>query len=1043
MKFVANLDLNKNQLLNARLQNLATTPAGMLEGQLYFDTTDDAAYIKSSKGLEKISGLTASEITDMINASGETVSNSNLSTEVNDAINKRHTQNTDIGTTSSTFYLGGTGGVKLKNSSGTVQVRNSTDNAFVNLQAKDITSEGVLAVKGVTYLGDNATTDSTTIKGLAKVISKTTKASGSNSIDTFRVEDSVGGELFSVKENGDTIIGGVLTVNGTGETTFAGNVSIGGALNVADGTTATADMSGDNLTLTGDLNVNGNTVLGDNASQDTTLIKGFTSIESKTTKELGSESANAFQVMDSSGTGLLEVRENGNTIIGGVLTVTGTGESNFAGDVNIGGALTVDKNATVNADFTGADLTLTGNLVVQGNTEIGDNASVDITTIKGATTIYSKTTKVLGSTTANAFQVLDSTGDGLFEVKENGDTVIGGVLTVSGTGESTFTGDVSIGGALTVDKNTTATADMSGESLTLTGDLNVHGDTVLGDNAAVDKTTIKGLTRVVSKTTKVLGDAGVDAFRVEDSTGGELFSVRENGNTVIGGVLTVNGEGQSNFTGDVSIGGALTVDKNATVNADFTGTDLTLTGNLVVQGNTEIGDNAAVDITTIKGATTIYSKTTKELGSTTANAFQVLDSAGDGLFEVKENGDTVIGGVLTVSGTGESTFTGDVSIGGALTVDKNTTATADMSGESLTLTGDLNVHGDTVLGDNAAVDKTTIKGLTRVISKTTKATGSSSVDSFRVEDSVGASLFAVKENGDTVIGGVLTVNGTGESTFSGDVNIAGSINVAENATVNADFTGDSLELTGNLTVNGDTTLGNDVGDTTTVIGNVVLPSSTIIGGVTQASISDAVNKKHGQNSDVGTSSQTFYIGGAGGAKIKHSDGEIQVRNSADNSFADIRVRNLYTEGPMTSIISNEVKIGDSDILLNSDITTSIQNSDGGITVKRLKSDNITRADAKMTFNDSTGRWESSFGSVDSLKTKTVAQKHTEVIGDGTATSFTVTHGLGTRAVTVTVAESSSPFGMVMPDIEMTTLDTITVMFGSAPTAGEYTVTITG
>ena len=52
------------------------------------------------------------------------------------------------------------------------------------------------------------------------------------------------------------------------------------------------------------------------------------------------------------------------------------------------------------------------------------------------------------------------------------------------------------------------------------------------------------------------------------------------------------------------------------------------------------------------------------------NVFQVVDSAASPvpLFEVRQNGDTVIGGILTVNGTGTSTFAGDVSIGGNLTV---------------------------------------------------------------------------------------------------------------------------------------------------------------------------------------------------------------------------------------------------------------------------------------------------------------------------------------------------------------------------------------
>lgn len=65
-----------------------------------------------------------------------------------------------------------------------------------------------------------------------------------------------------------------------------------------------------------------------------------------------------------------------------------------------------------------------------------------------------------------------------------------------------------------------------------------------------------------------------------------------------------------------------------------------------------------------------------------------------------------------------------------------------------------------------------------------------------------------------------------------------------------------------------------------------------------------------------------------------------------------------------------------------------------------------------------------------------------VVGDGTATDITVTHGLGTRTVDVTVRQAVSPYSWVLCPNDAATNTTVTLHFGSAPAAGSYTVYIT-
>lgn len=50
MKFLYPIDLTKNQLLNAVIQNLATAPGDPKVGQIYFNTAEQELKIFTSEG---------------------------------------------------------------------------------------------------------------------------------------------------------------------------------------------------------------------------------------------------------------------------------------------------------------------------------------------------------------------------------------------------------------------------------------------------------------------------------------------------------------------------------------------------------------------------------------------------------------------------------------------------------------------------------------------------------------------------------------------------------------------------------------------------------------------------------------------------------------------------------------------------------------------------------------------------------------------------------------------------------------------------------
>lgn len=201
---------------------------------------------------------------------------------------------------------------------------------------------------------------------------------------------------------------------------------------------------------------------------------------------------------------------------------------------------------------------------------------------------------------------------------------------------------------------------------------------------------------------------------------------------------------------------------------------------------------------------------------------------------------------------------------------------------------------------------------------------------------------------------------------------------------------------------------------------------------------------HTQHTDTGTTSVTFQIqSGSSGPKLKNNGGVLEVRNAGDTAYADLTVANLTVKGTVTQQNSTQVNLGDNEIVLNNDITTSAGNADGGIAIKRLMADNTTRKDAKSFYSESAQRWQVTFGAVaGTLQTKTVAVMHTQQIGDGAATSIVVTHNLNNKYAAVHVHDTTTG-EEVFPDITAKAANTVTLGFAVAPTSNQYTVTVIG
>ena len=78
-----------------------------------------------------------------------------------------------------------------------------------------------------------------------------------------------------------------------------------------------------------------------------------------------------------------------------------------------------------------------------------------------------------------------------------------------------------------------------------------------------------------------------------------------------------------------------------------------------------------------------------------------------------------------------------------------------------------------------------------------------------------------------------------------------------------------------------------------------------------------------------------------------------------------------------------------------------------------------------------------------LTTDGYTKKYTTTIGDAASQTFTVTHSLSTRAVTVSVYETASPYAEVEVEVLHTSTSAVTINTNSVPTLGQYTVVVVG
>ena len=250
-----------------------------------------------------------------------------------------------------------------------------------------------------------------------------------------------------------------------------------------------------------------------------------------------------------------------------------------------------------------------------------------------------------------------------------------------------------------------------------------------------------------------------------------------------------------------------------------------------------------------------------------------------------------------------------------------------------------------------------------------------------------------------------------------------------------------------VTEDANQTISNKTLSSTTLGDNLNANSYTVTNLSNPSNNSDAATKEY-VDTQVSDSLLTFYgttneievskigndvtiglpddvtISGELTAGTAHVNGNLQVDGD------------LNVTGSINAVNTTQVNISDNIINLNSDMPhTQAPSVDAGIKVHRG-----TELDVQLLWNETSDQWTLTN---DGTNYHSVARKFAVNIGDGSATTYTVTHNLGTKDVTVQIFENNADYNQIEADVQHTSTSVVTIKFAAAPATNEYRVVVVG
>ena len=206
---------------------------------------------------------------------------------------------------------------------------------------------------------------------------------------------------------------------------------------------------------------------------------------------------------------------------------------------------------------------------------------------------------------------------------------------------------------------------------------------------------------------------------------------------------------------------------------------------------------------------------------------------------------------------------------------------------------------------------------------------------------------------------------------------------------------------------------------------------------TDLTISDAEGTPNTDVVSVGSDTLVFQ-GTANEVTTLVSNNKVTIGLPDDVTIGNdlVVTGDLTVSGTTTTVNSETINLADNIITLNSNFTGSTATENAGIEVERVDETNVA-----LRWNEANNIWQitedgSTYKKIQVVENSTKAF----TIGDGSATSFALTHSFNTKDVIVQIYDLTNS-ETVFADVTRNTVNQVTISFASAPASTDMRVLV--